>query len=332
MRRFARSAGNSSTMGEAFAKPGMDTRDWLSYGTVSDDTPVTMDPDMGPLVGVVLQPSKIEVRSRVLMQSAGKGEGEYIPFVSGDEVLVAIPEGHPWSGTVILGRLTNSIDKFPTGSVAGQDASKNNFAFKRTRTAWIHEVEGGYLIREAKSGAFFQLDGTNGNVTIRDGSGGALQVTKSALAYQSADGKKVLQVDVDNGRFRAQVDDALMLMASTSQGKSALVVPGTYAVSSSAQPAAEHVATTEAVLNIVLSVLQALGTANPGPVLGATLTAPFLGTTAIAGLQLAAVTPLLPTVATAIQGAFALAQQKPPAVPSLGQLAPGIGCVGFRAG
>lgn len=320
---------NARTMGAAFAGP---EPEWVSYGTVSDDSPVTMDPDLGPLVGVVLQPSKVLVHCRVGMQSAGKGEGEYIPFVAGDEVVVVVPEGTPWAGPVIVGRLANANARFPLDSVAGQDPSKNNFAFKRTRTAWIHEVEGGFLVREATSGAFLQLEASAGNVTMSTGKGDALQLTSSGVSYQSADAKKILQLDADNGRFRAQVDDALLLVASTSAGRSALVVPGTFSFSAAAQPAAEHVATTESVVNLVSQILAAFAAANPGPITGAALAGYLAAGTQATGVTAAALAPLHPLVAAAIQGAFATATQKPAGVPGLGQSLPGIGCAGLLAG
>lgn len=320
-------------MAAGMAHRGADTRTWVSYGTVDDDEPVVMDPDLGPLVAVTLQPLNVSARCRVLMQSAGKGEAEYVPFVAGDEVLVALPEGSTWSAPCILGRLCNSIDKFPTGSVAGQDPSKNNFAFKRTRTAWIHEVEGGYLIREAVSGSFVQLD-KGGTVTLRDGSKGALQMSKDVFGYQSGDGKFLVQQDLGAKRFTAKVDDALLTIAASSSSSpaSAVVAPGTFSISAGAQPANEHAVSTEAVVNLVLQILSALGTSIPAPITGAALVAWVTAGSAAAGVTAAAGMPLNPLVAAAIQGGFALMGQKPPGAPSVGQSLPGIGCPAIFVG
>lgn len=325
--------GDYASMARAFSFPGSDPREWLSYGTVSDEDPVEFDEEEGgPLVAVILQPSKIEIRCRVLMQSAGKGEGEYVPFVAGDEVLVALPEGSSWSGGVIMGRLTNGVDKFPIDSVAGQDPSQNNFAFKRTRSAYIHEVAGGYTLREATSGAFLQLT-KDGNVTIRDGSKGALQMSADVLGYQSGDGKHLLQIDLSGKRFTLQVNDALLMLAAgdASPSSSALVSPGSLSISAAAQPAAEHATTTEAVCNLIVQVLKALGTANPGPILGASLVG-VAPTVVAAAVPLAAVQPQDPLVGTAIFGMFSAATQKPAPVQALGQTLPGIGCAGVLMG
>ncbi len=333
--RIRAGAPDTTKMGQAFAAPGMDPRVWLTSATVDDgsaDEPPVQFEDGVPFVDVTTQPHNIPLRCRVLMQSAGKGEGEWTPFVAGDEVLVAIPHGNAWAGAVILGRLNNSLDKLPMQSVAGQDPTKNNFAFKRTRTAWIHEVAGGWLVREATSGSFINVS-KDGVITLRDGQKAALQMSADVFGYQSGDGKNLMQLDLD-GRFTAKADDAVLTLSSSnvSPQKSGAMVPGSFAVSASGQPAVEHVVTTEALINIVIHVLQQIGIANPGPLLGVTLSAPFVSAAVVAGLAQAAVTPLPQPASLGIQAGFALTQQKPSGVPGLGQVSPGIGCVGFLAG
>src|SRR5579859_785093 len=107
----------------AFRRPGMDTRQWVSYGTVDADTSDAKaiqfkDDDgnpspYGPLVSVTLQPSGVSLPCRVLGQVAGNGEADYFPFLAGDEVLVLLPEGDERAGAVIVGRLNQEIDAWP---------------------------------------------------------------------------------------------------------------------------------------------------------------------------------------------------------------------------
>src|ERR1019366_2087115 len=130
---------------EAVAGP-IDTRQWVSYGTVSPETPdaksTTFTKEYGPLVNVKLHPTGIPVVCRVAHEVAGNGEGEWFPFIEGDEVIVLIPEGDETAGCVIMGRLNQEIDFWPT-IVAGQDPRLNNFAFRRMRTPYIFETAGG---------------------------------------------------------------------------------------------------------------------------------------------------------------------------------------------
>src|SRR5512147_1532249 len=160
--------------GDGYSYPGIDPRSWVSHATVDDEDPVSFDADLGPLVGVTLQPSKEQCVCRVGMGIAGRGEGQYYPCVAGDEVLVALPEGSPRAGGVVVARLCNSVDRFPSGSVAGQDPATNSFGFRKQRAAHVHEVDGPYLVRQSASGALMSMDAA-GVLTLRDGAGSALQ-------------------------------------------------------------------------------------------------------------------------------------------------------------
>lgn len=324
----------------AFSQPGSDPRTWVSYATVSApaEDSVLFDPELGPLITVDLQPSKVRVRCRVASQCAGNGEGEYNPFVTGDEVIVLIPEGNERAGCVIIGRLNNGIDKFPAESVAGQDPTANAFAFRRQRTPFIHETSSSYMVRSALSGAFFGFD-LQGQLTIRDGTGSALQMGADAIGFQSEGDppKYVLQIDKTGGRFTLQVDDAVMTLSSSSADPqvSAINTPGTLELSTNANPAAEHVLTTEAFVHLFVLLLTAAGTAAtppftfiPAPPVPASPLYAALAT-AISG---AAVIPQNPALGAALFAAFSALTQKPPGAPGLGQAFPQLGSLGTMTG
>ena len=333
----------------------MDARDWLSYGTVDDKQPVVFDPDFGPLVNVQLQPSQKLVPCRVGMRVAGNGEAEYYPFVAGDEVLVAIPEGNERAGCVILCRLNNSIDKFPSDSVAGQDPTTNSFGFVRTRAPVVNEAVGPWFQRQASTEALFGFD-AKGAITLKDGGGSALNLTHDALTYISADSALMLQLDLTGKRFTLQVDDALMVLSSSSSTPSppvnAITVPGALTLSTATSAAAEHATTTEAVANILAQLLPLMGpflttalaavvTPAPGAPLGPLISAAIVAALAIpvtvptlvsGALAAASQAPLDPTLATALFGLFQSAQPKPAGVPGQGQLKPGVGVSGLLVG
>lgn len=322
--------------------PGIDPRVWGSYGTVDAEDPVVFDEQYGPLVNVTLQPSKVPVRCRVGGHVAGNGEGEFYPFVAGDEVYVLLPEGSPRGDCIIVCRLNNEIDKFPADSVAGQDPTTNTFAFRRMRTAYVHEVAGPIITRQATTDALLSFD-AKGAVTLKDGAKAALQMSPDVFGYQSGDAKFLLQLDLTGKRFTLQVDDAIITISasSASPAKNAVSVPGLLSLVTLGNPAAEHVATTEAVCNLIAQIFNVLGlvlvNSMPGPLLGATLgpllVDPAFSTATIAlGVAAAGLAPLNPAVAAAITAAFAVAQPKPPGAPGLGQSAPGIGCPGLLVG
>lgn len=317
--RTARPA-DARAIGEAISYPGIDPRQWVSYGVVDAGEPVAFDPDYGPLVAVTLKPSEVEVTARVAMTIAGNGEGEFFPFVEGDEVLVALPGGSERADVAIIGRMSNARSKFPAGPVAGQDPSTNAFAFKRTRTPFVQEAAGPVMLRQASSEAFLSID-EKGTVTIRDGQAAGLQLSPDVFGYQNGDARFLLQLDLTGGRFTLQVDDALLVLASSSASPEAstVTVPGVLAVSTYANPAAEHALSLEAWANIMVA-------------LGLVMTPPVTAAQIAAAITAASETPLVGVVGTAIVAAFAKATQKPPAVPAFGQLKPGVGSPGLLIG
>lgn len=304
----------------------------LSCGTVDDAAPVAFDAvaDYGPIVRVSLQPSKVTVECRILQVQAGKGEGSYRAFVPGDEVLVALCNGTRGE-CVVLGRLSNSVDVWPT-KVAGLDSTKNNFAFDRVLTPYLFECAGRWMVRDSTTKALLTID-DDGNVLVRDSAGDGLGLSADAFSVQDASGKFVVQLDFTGGRATLQAKDAVLSLASSSASpsSSALAVPGQLSISAGGQPAAEHALSTEALAGILTQLLLAIGTANPGPVIGAALGGAGPGIVASA-LALAAVTPLLPPVSGAVQAGFALASNKPPGAPGVGQIAPGLGSAGILIG
>lgn len=329
-----------TALAESMAGPGRDTRQWVSFGLVTEE-PVDFDPDHGPLVPVNLVPSEVEVLCRVAMQVGGNGEGEYYPFVEGDEVLVLVPGGNERGGCVIVGRLPNQRTPFPQTSVAGQDPSNNNFGFRRTKAPFTTEADGPMMMRQAASGAFLSLDAA-GTVTLSNGERSALQLSADALTIQSGDGRALLQLDLTGSRGTLQMGSAVLTLADStaSPATSSLVTPSVLQLAAAGAPPAEHVTTAEAVYNIFASVMAAFSayllTLPPAPLtttsLAALLAPPAFSTTVLAPSVLLAVTPLNPTVAAALVAYFATASGKPPAVPGQGQVLPGLGCAGLLAG
>lgn len=340
---------DSATAGQALSGPGMDTRSWCSMGTVVDEHLFEWDADFGcEFVTVSLQPSKKTVRCRVLKFVAGQGEGESYPWMPGDEVLVAIPEGNERAGCVILGRLNNGTDKAPT-NVAGQDPSKNSFGYRSMKAPFITECAGPWVVRSSVAGSFIGLD-DKGQVTIRDGQGAGLQLAPDHFSYSGpgANGPMtapdcLLQLDVTNRRFTLQAGDAVFTICGSqaSPQANAINVPSGLIIQTGGNAAQEHAVSTEAVFNIVVQTLNALSVvlaaAGAVPVVGGAVPvgaflAAFLNQAASSStfLPIAALasagTSLVPTLGAAIQAGFlAMSAQKPPATPGPGQLSPGLG-------
>ena len=120
-----------------------------------------------------------------------------------------------------------------------------------------------------------------------------------------------------------------------------LSVPGSFALITGTNAAAEHAISTEAVAHMVANMIMALGAAiaiaNPGPltgvIFGTNTALPLAGTAYAAGITAATAAPMDPTMGPAIFAGFQAqgAIQKPPAGPT-GQTSPGIGCAALLLG
>lgn len=322
---------DSNTVSDLFSRPGQDPRQWFSYGVVDDDQEdqkaVVFDPSYGPLVSVTLQPSAVPVRCRVASWCGGNGEAEYAPFVSGDEVLVAVPEGDERAGCIILSRANNEIDAFPT-TVGGQDTTKNAVAFRRLRCPYVIESAESILVRAATAGNFVLLS-KEGNVTVSDGTKGFLHVGADFVGLQASDGDgaptMLFQLDKTNGVATVEVPGQGKLTISK-DGTAQWVAAGAIAISAGGMSASEHVATVEGVVNLIASSLMGLSTLSaPGA----------LSTLANPGIAAALVVAGIPIAATNVNFvplAAPLAAALSAKAPNVTGKAPGVGCPALLAG
>lgn len=289
---------------ESVSGPGADTRHWCSYGTVDPDTPDARSVDFttkyGPLVHVTLHPSGIPVICRVAHHVAGNGEGEWFPFVGGDEVLVLIPEGDETAGCAIVGRLNQEIDQWPQ-QVAGQDSTKNNFAFRRLRTPYVMETGAGYLVRSATTKAFLSLSPI-GDVVLSNADSAFLALNAHFCGLQNADADTLIQLDVENKRVVLEAAGTKQVLDAS---QSSLYTSGTMEIGTAGNQAAEHATSAEAMVNLLATFLLAAAGAATTPVSLVGFFAAFAAPGPLAALiELAAGRPLTPDLTAAIQQAL----------------------------
>jgi hypothetical protein len=325
-----------ATFREMTSGPGADTRQWLSMGVTeaSGDSPVDFTDAGGPHVLVRLQPSGIPVWCRVAGATSGNGEGEWEPLVAGQEVVVAIPQGDERAGCVVLGRMSNAGDAFPT-LVGGADPSKNNLAFRRTRLPYVFESAVAWTARLTPIGSAVVLD-SSGNVTLVNGDKHTIAISGSFVGMSSADLSLMVQLQVDGGRVYLQADTAQF--ALDPQG-SVLATPGTLSVSTFGGSPVFHVATVEATANVFVQAIKLLGVMlggiAPGVITGAAINvafaAPNVVETLVSSALMAAATGDATILIAAIKLAFAAQMAGPYAVDVTGAH-PGVGLLGFKAG
>lgn len=251
---------------EAFKMPGIDPRQWVSYGTVDAGTaeqPPIIFKDAhgnpspyGPMVMVTLQPTGISVPCRVAGAVAGNGEAEWYPFVPGDEVIVVIPEGDERSGACIIGRLNQELDAWPL-IVAGQDTTKNTFGFRRMRTPFIVETAAAYLIRSALTGSQIGID-SEGKVIINDGDQGSLAIGPEAIGMSSGDTESFVTIFPPSKEVYLGAGTATFLLGSDSK----FISQGGISFATLGGSANGSAVTAEQVVAFVINVLAVLASAG----------------------------------------------------------------------
>lgn len=321
--------------------PGIDTRSWVSYALVEKDESeedggkaVQFTEEYGPVVNVKLQPTGIPTRARVASSISGNGEGEWFPFLQGDEVIVVMPEGTPHNA-VIIARCNQEIDKFPT-MVAGNEVSGNNFAFRRIRTPYIIETADSYLVRSAVTGSYFGIE-KSGNITFSDATGGFFHLGADFIGFQSGDGEMLFQLNFTDRLIRMSVDGTAIFDWGADKAQAA--TQGTFSISTSGNPPFANITTAQSMVLFVSKVLNALGAAlnliGPTPLTGASLGALLIEPANLA-LLTAAITSSAPPAGILPQALLAaidtaLLGPKSPD-PATGATTPGMGCVGFKVG
>lgn len=314
---------DAATLGEGLRRPGMDPRQWGSYGVVEPDgstRSVTFDPDMGPLVTVKLQPSGIPVRCRVASWHAGAGEGSYSPFVPGDEVCVMVMEGDERAGCVIVGRMNQSLDTFPT-TIAGNDVTGNTTAFLRMRPPYIVESGTALLFRIEPVGSFLSL-APDGNVTLASGDKSFLHLGADFLGLQNGDGSLVLQGNNTTGAWRMSAGGTTFLTVGGGLGQG-WQSGDPICIGGSGEFPVWHAVSAETVLVWIYEVLKLVGPGLTTPIAPATLD-PTVIPGLIGGFSADSLVGTLPTSYAALIAAI-----NTPKVPAT---LPGVASAGLAIG
>lgn len=109
---------DTSRLGQAMARPGMDPRRWVSLAIVEA---VHVDPVEGVFVDVTLLPQRQTETARLGTEYAGNGFGFYAPLQPEDEVLVEAPSGDPDEGLILSRRLWSPSDPPPAEAVSNKE-------------------------------------------------------------------------------------------------------------------------------------------------------------------------------------------------------------------
>ncbi len=301
---------DGSSLGQAFARPGMDSRQWTSIGVVENAVGGTSAVDFSagyPLVNVRLHPSDNSVRCRVAAAHAGVGEGEWTPFQAGDEVIIAFPQGDERAGGIITGRLNNGVDTFPN-VVAGLDVTQNNVSTRRTIPNYVWELENGWMILNDATQAQLAMDAT-GNWAMLSGEGDYIRLGATGISLVTKSNALSFQI--------GESAPMLFVMDPSSGAVTLMNAGGNVYIGAAGSAPADHVLTVEGFCNL----MQAWGlTLTAIPIVGTALAATLTALTLPAWIAAAAGLPSTPAITAAIAGALAV-----PRVPGASS---GVGAAG----
>ena len=164
---------DTQRLGASIARPGIDTRVWISLAFARGESMV--DAANGVFVDVTCVPHGEQYTARVASNYAGTGFGAYAKIHANDALLVAAPEGDPGHGLVVLSRFWSSIDTPPQDSVDNPDD-----------IVLTVEADKNVRIKLQGSGQVF-LDTAGGNVHVATAGGNAVVDSGAGKVFLGAD-------------------------------------------------------------------------------------------------------------------------------------------------
>lgn len=193
------------------ARPGMDTRIWVSLAHV---TAVGFDAKEGCFADLTLQPTGERECAYYGAPYAGGGFGDHCPLEVNDTVLVAIPGGDPGNGPIIVARFNNAGDPPHADFGAGAAPSSDRVLRVKPGQQLIIRTTDGDIVVEGEGSA---------NLNLRAaGSGDALLEAASGDATVNAGGDASLvaggDVAVKAPQGRGELSAALQLDVKTLAG------------------------------------------------------------------------------------------------------------------
>lgn len=154
-------APDAGAMARMVARPGMDTRVWLTLAIV---TKVSYDAAHGIFADVQFQPGGEPETALVGAAYAGGEFGLYCPIDVNDTVLVALPMGDPGNGPVIIARMWAAADK-PSAEFGSGEVATDNVVLRMRPGKKFRVIT-------SDSGDGFEVDvGGDGNITLKVNSG-----------------------------------------------------------------------------------------------------------------------------------------------------------------
>lgn len=178
---------DTGAIGAAFARPGMDTRVWLSFAVV---TKVRYDP-AGMLADLSLLPSGAEETCLIGSQFARPRSGSWRPIGVGDTIVVGYPDGDPMSGPVLITRIHVASDPPPEEFAAGTDVLESG-----------NDAATDDMVDRVPDGATYRIVAKEGaNVRIEVSGSGKVEVVSTGSSTVEVKSETAVIIDSPDARI-----------------------------------------------------------------------------------------------------------------------------------
>jgi hypothetical protein len=142
-------------LGASLARPGIDTRSWVTLAIALDESQV--DEKHGVFVDVMFMPTGEKYTARVPSSYAGNGFGFYARIHKDDEVAVVIPRGNPAEGCIVIPRLWSASDLPPKDVIDNPDDIV--LVIEKDKNLRLHVQGEGKVIVQIEKDAEIKVDG-----------------------------------------------------------------------------------------------------------------------------------------------------------------------------
>ncbi len=154
-------------MASAVQRPGIDPRTWISLAVVTE---LGFDAEEGPFADVRLLPTGEVETCLVGTLYAGGGFGLWAPLKVDDTVLVALPNGDPGAGPIVVCRMWDKADP----PFAEMKAAEEQDGHAVPTAGVVLRVEAGQTLRILAGDTVVTVSGSD--VTITPGGSGKVKL------------------------------------------------------------------------------------------------------------------------------------------------------------
>lgn len=192
-----------SRLSSVASRPGVDPRTWITWASVRD---IGFDAEQGIFADVTFIPTGETETVFVGSDYAGGEFGAYSPIEVGDIVVVAIPNGDPGAGGIIVGRAWRGADKPSANFKADQQVDGNDVPTDNV----VLRVRPGkkYVIRTSDSGGDIDIkvEG-DGATTVENAGSGAITVKQTGTGGVSVTTNSG-DISINSGSGSLKLEDA----------------------------------------------------------------------------------------------------------------------------